>query len=70
MDKYFPIPKSNRFFVNQGRHKAEMLDNLSRKFKLHKKDVLLIDDFHDILYKVKDRGMNSMHPSEFLTHDF
>ena len=70
LDKYFNIPRERRFFVNQGRHKAEMLDNLSRKFKLNKRDVLLIDDFHDILYKVKDRGMNSMHPSEFLTHDF
>jgi predicted kinase len=70
LDNNFNIPRERRFFVNQGRHKAEMLDNLSRKFKLHKKDVLLIDDFHDILYKVRDRGMNSMHPSEFLTHEF
>jgi len=70
LDEHFPIPKNRRFFVNQGKHKAEMLDNLSRKFKLHKKDVVLIDDFHDILYKVQKRGMNSMHPSEFLTHEF
>ena len=70
LDKHFPIPKKDRFFVNQGRHKAEMLDNLRRRFKLEKKDVLLIDDFHDILYKVREKGMNSMHPSEFLTHEF
>ena len=70
LDKYFPIPKERRFFVNQGRHKAEMLDNLRRKFKLHPKDVLMVDDMHDILYKVKDRGMNAMHPSEFLTHNW
>lgn len=70
LDKYFNIPKEDRFFVNQGKHKAEMLDNLVRKFKLKKESVMLIDDFHDILYKVKDRGMNAMHPSEFLTHDW
>lgn len=70
LDKHFPIPKNRRFFVNQGKHKAEMLDNLRRKFKLDKKDVLLIDDFHDILYKVIGRGMNAMHISEFLTHEF
>ena len=70
LDKYFPIPRPLRFFVNQGKHKAEMLDNLRRRFKFEKKDVLLIDDFHDILYKVREKGMNSMHPSEFLTHDW
>jgi len=70
LDEFFPIPKERRFFVNQGKHKSEMLDNLRRKFKLNKSDVLLVDDFHDILYKVQERGMNSMHPSEFLTHEF
>ena len=70
LDKWFDIPREKRFFVNQGKHKAEMLDNLARKFKYPKKDVLLIDDFHDTLYKVKERGMNGMHPSEFLTHDW
>ena len=70
LDLHFDIPKERRFFVNQGRHKAEMLDNLVRKFKYDKKDVLMIDDMHDILYKVIERGMNAMHPSEFLTHDF
>lgn len=70
LNKYFPIPSDRRFFVNRGVHKAEMLDNLRRKFKLEYKDVLLIDDVHETLYKVKDRGMNAMHPSEFLTHDW
>jgi len=70
LDENFNIPREDRFFVNQGRHKAEMLENLQRKFKLHKKDVLLLDDFHDILKKVRERGMNSMHPSEFMTHEF
>lgn len=70
LDEHFNIPREKRFFVNQGKHKAEMLDNLRRRFKLEKKDVLLIDDFHDILYKVREKGMNSMHPSEFLTHDW
>lgn len=66
----FPMDADKIFFVNQGRHKAEMLDNLRRKFKLDKKDVTLIDDFHETLYDVKKRGMNSMHISEFLTHEF
>jgi predicted kinase len=66
----FPISKERVFFVNQGKHKAEMLDNLRRRFKFHPKDVMLIDDMHDTLYKVKARGMNAMHPSEFLTHDW
>lgn len=71
LDINFPeIPKERRFFVNQGKHKAEMLGNLRRKFKLAHKDVMLIDDVHDTLYKVKARGMNAMHPSEFLTHDW
>jgi len=66
----FPIDNERVFFVNQGKHKAEMLDNLRRKFKLEHKDVMLIDDMHETLYKVKARGMNAMHPSEFLTHDW
>jgi predicted kinase len=68
--KHFPIRPEQVFFVNQGKHKAEMLDNLARKFKLNKSDVTLIDDFHQTLYDVKDRGMNAMHVSEFLTHEF
>lgn len=70
LDKHFNIQKYRRYFVNQGRHKAEMLDGVRRKLKLDKSDVLLIDDFHDILYKVREKGMNSMHPSEFLTHEW
>lgn len=67
---YFPLPADHMFFVNQGKHKAEMLDNLRRKFKLRPQDVLLIDDAHSTLYDVKDRGMNAMHPSEFLATTF
>ena len=70
LDVLFNLPKHKRFFVNQGKHKAEMLDNLVRKFKYKKEDVLLIDDMHPTLYSVKERGMNAMHPSEFLTHDW
>lgn len=66
LDEYCNIPRANRFFVNQGRHKAEMLDNVRRMLKFDPKDVTLIDDIHDILYKVKERGMNAMHISEFL----
>ena len=68
--KNFPIRTERIFFVNQGKHKAEMLDNLARKFKLDKRDVTLVDDFHQTLYDVKDRGLNGMHVSEFLTHEF
>jgi predicted kinase len=70
LDKYFNVIPEHRFFVNQGRHKAEMLDNLVRKFKLDKSEVLLVDDIHETLYNVKARGMNAMHVSEFLTHNF
>lgn len=70
LKEHFPMPKNRIFFVNQGKHKAEMLDNLVRKFKIKKCDVLLVDDFHDILYQVVGRGMNAMHPSEFLTCDY
>ena len=70
LDENFNIDNSRRFFVNQGRHKAEMLDNLVRKYKLNKSEVLLLDDMHQILYDVKKRGMNAMHVSEFLVHDW
>lgn len=70
LDIHFNIPKDRRFFVNQGRHKAEMMENLSHYLKLDKKDMLLVDDYHQTLADVYKRGMNSMHVSEFLTHDF
>jgi len=64
------VPKDCRFFVNRGKHKAEMLENLATKFKLKKKDVTLVDDMHQTLYNVLNRKMNPMHVSEFLTHKF
>lgn len=70
LDINFDIPKNNRFFVNQGKHKAEMLENLSEHLKLDKKDITMIDDFHQTLYDVQNRGMNCMHVSEFLVHEF
>jgi len=70
LDEHFPIPQDKRFFVNQGRHKAEMLENLQVRLGLDKKDVTLIDDLHATLYKVEERGMRPMHPSEFLTYKF
>jgi predicted kinase len=60
------IPKERRFFVNQGRHKAEMLEGLRNKFKLDKQQVTLVDDYHNTLYDVLERKMNPIHPSEFL----
>lgn len=70
LDKHFDVAKERRYFVNRGIYKAEMLRGLVKKLKLDKKDVLMIDDLHDTLYKVKDAGMNSMHPTEFLIHKF
>lgn len=70
LDKHFPIPKEYRYFVNQGKHKAEMLENLSVYLKLEKRNITMVDDMHDTLYSVKKRGMNSMHVSEFLIHKF
>lgn len=70
LDKHFNISPERRFFVNRGIYKAEMLRGLIQKLKLKPKDVLMLDDLHDTLYKVKDAGMNSMHPSEFLIHKF
>jgi len=71
LDKHFSIvPKENRFYVNQGRHKAEMLENLRQKFKLSKQQVTLVDDYHNTLYDVLNRKMNPMHISEFLTFNF
>jgi predicted kinase/histidinol phosphatase-like enzyme len=70
LDKNFNIAKENRYFVNQGRHKAEMLDNVRRKLKLDKSQVVLIEDLHSTLQKVEERGMKPMHVSEFLTYNF
>lgn len=70
LDINFDIPSYRRFFVNQGVHKGEMLANLRQKLKLKHNEVLLVDDVSSTLYNVKGRGMNAMHPSEFLTHDW
>lgn len=71
LDKHFSIvPKERRFYVNQGKHKSEMLDDLRRKFKLNKNQVTLVDDYHNTLYDVLNRKMNPMHISEFLTFNF
>jgi len=70
LDEHFNIEPKYRFFVNQGRHKAEMLDNLSTYLKIDKKDICMVDDIHSILYDVKEMNMNCMHVSEFLIHKF
>jgi len=67
LDKHFPIATNKRHFVNSGRYKAEMLDNLTIKLKLDKRDVSLVDDTHDTLYRVKALCMKPIHPSELLT---
>jgi len=70
LDKYYNLPYDHRFFVNQGRHKAEMLGNLATLLKIDRKDMVMIDDIHDTLYSVKAKGINCMHLSEFLIHEF
>ncbi len=71
LDNYISIiPRKQRFFVNQGKHKVEMLLNLIAKFRLPKEEVLLVDDVHSTLVEARQAGINAMHPSEFLTHDF
>jgi predicted kinase len=70
LDKYFDIRHEDRFFVNSGQHKAEMLANLATKFKLDKRDVTLVDDTHSTLYAVEALCMKPMHISEFLAFNF
>ena len=71
LDEHFPIvPQERRFFVNSGRHKAEMLRDLTIKLKLQNKDVTLVDDTHTILEQVRGYKFNPMHPSQFLTKQF
>lgn len=69
LEDNFPfIEKDNIFFVNSGRYKAEMFHDLSKRLKLDKKDMLLVEDTHDIIKSVKrDYKMHSIHVSEFLT---
>ena len=66
LDKHFYILPGRRFFVNSGRHKAEMLDNLTTYLKLDKRDVTLLDDMHATLEAVKMLHMKGIHISEFL----
>jgi len=71
LDENFDIvPEENRFFVNQGQHKAEMLNDLRKMLKLGKHQVTLVDDTHTTLYDVLEAKMNPMHVSEFLTYKF
>ena len=71
LDEHFNIiPKENRFFVNQGKHKAEMLNDIRKMLKLKKQQITLVDDYHTTLYDVLESRMNPMHISEFLTYNF
>lgn len=71
LEEHVPfIPNDRVFFVNRGRHKAEMLSNLVYKFKLQKHQVTLVDDTHQTLYDTLNRRMKPMHVSEFLTFKF
>lgn len=66
LDEHFNIPQWDRYFVNSGKHKAEMLNNLVTYLKLDKKDVTMVDDNHDILYDVRELRMRPLHISSFL----
>lgn len=74
LEKYMPfmgrVLNKDIFFVNSGKHKAEMLLGLTKYLKLDKQDVTLIDDAHDTISQVDILGMRPMHPSEFLAYKF
>lgn len=69
LDKYLPfIKKEDRFFVNAGRHKAEMLEGLVWKFDLQPHEVTMVEDTHSIILKVKEKGYRAIHVSELLAN--
>jgi FMN phosphatase YigB (HAD superfamily) len=72
LDKYFPLPKENRYFVRyQQQDKVEKLIELITDLDIPKEDVILIDDDHKILFKAESLGIQVFHPSYFIAvHDF
>lgn len=71
LDKHTPfIDRKDRFFVNSGRHKAEMLRDLAHYLKLRKRDITMVEDTHETLLNIRNYGMRDMHLSEFLTFNF
>lgn len=70
LDKHFPIIQSRRFFINMGSFKANMIEGLSQKLMIPKRDMLLVEDTLSTIQATKEKNINSMHISEFLTHKF
>lgn len=65
----FPeIKESNIFFVNSGRYKAEMFNDLATRLKLDSKDMVLVEDTHEIIKAARrEYKMHAIHVSELLT---
>lgn len=67
-DNFPMLNPDNFYFVNSGRYKAEMFHDLSKRLKLDKRDMCLIEDTKQIIDTVReDYKMHSIHISEFLT---
>lgn len=66
LDLNFNVAQSNRYFVNSSKNKAITLDQLIESLGLEKDESLLVDDTRSILDDCRYRGIDSLHPSEFL----
>lgn len=69
LEDNFPfIKKENIFFVNSGRYKAEMFNDLATRLKLDRKDMCLVEDTHETIKTARrEYRMHSIHVSEFLS---
>lgn len=64
MEKHFPeLPKENFLWVGNKLYKHVFLDHFSTLKKMQKKDMTIIDDMHETLWKCTSIGMNAIHPS-------
>jgi len=67
LKKNLPFIKEEQiFFIGKKEHKPKMLNQLMIKFKLRSKDVMFVDDTHDILWDAYDLKVNAIHPSKLL----
>lgn len=60
----FPV---KRYFVGSGKHKVQTLLQLLVKNRVDIRDILFVDDLHEMLWEATDKGIEAMHPSRFLT---
>ena len=68
LEKHAPfIEKENVYFVGNKAYKNVMLANIMKKLKLNPEDVTMLDDSHAVLDSVKRLGVNSIHPSLFMS---